>query len=248
MRKYEIAVLSKGSFARTVRIYSPRSADRAVIMHDGQNAFDDAEATYGKSWRMTEELKSLGIKNVAVIAVDSAPSREYDYLPFPTELEQYGIQKSGGRADAYADYLESIVVPYLDKRFGYKFYGMLGSSFGALATLYFASKKNARFNAYGMFSAPLFVSENAFDAFFKDAEFDADAYYQIYTGGSEKVYETEYAELTRDLFVSSAFKLTSALRDKGIKNLSLSLDNLGKHDETYWRAPAREFLRAFSKL
>ncbi|MCH5154168.1 MAG: hypothetical protein J1F71_03045 [Clostridiales bacterium] len=252
-RKYEIAVLSRGGFARTVRIYVPKHADRAVIMHDGQNLFEDEIATYKKSWRALDALKAENIKNTAIIGIDSEGTREYDYLPFPCELtdkEKYRIRLVGGRADEYMAYLTEIVIPYLDKRFNFKFYGMLGSSAGGLATLYFAANKHPKFKAYGIFSAPLFVAPAAFEKFFKETEFDKDAYYKIYTGGSEHTGDItpELAEEEAGLFVKDSYKLMDELRGHGINDIDLSINNPGWHDELCWREPEREFFKKFSKL
>lgn len=251
-REYEIAVISKGAFARTVRIYAPKKADRAIIMHDGQNVFRDEDAAFKKSWRALEALKSSNIKNTAVIGIDSVDAtREDDYMPFPTELEKYGIPKSGGKADVYADYLEQTIIPYLDKRFGFKLYGMLGSSAGALATLHFAARKNARVKAYGMFSTPLFVSPEAYGKFFETASFDADCQYYVYCGGSEVSGEFEDPEILNavpQLFVDDAFKLTNALRKSGVKILRLEVNNSAVHDEISWRAPEKIFMSDFAAL
>ncbi len=247
-RKYEIAVISKGAFARTVRIYSPKKSDRAVIMHDGQNAFCDGESSYGKSWRVLDTLKNLGIKNTAIIGIDSAATREDDYLPFPNELEKYGAAPYGGKADVYADYISTSVIPYLEKRFGYKLYGMLGSSAGALASLYYSSLGDKRIKAYGLFSTPLFVSGNAFDEFFKTAVFNCDDSFTVYTGGNEHTDEIDLPESVPDLFVSDAFKVVRGLRAKGVKDISLTVNNSGIHDETCWRKPSEEFFETFSRL
>ncbi|MDE6293291.1 MAG: hypothetical protein K2L88_01560 [Clostridiales bacterium] len=251
-RKYEIAVLSKGGFARTLRIYAPKSADRAIIMHDGQNVFYDDDATYKKSWRALDVLKAAGIKNTAIIGIDSTNvTRSYDYLPFPPETAAtYGIKLVGGNADVYMDYIEQIVLPYLDKRFGFKFYGMLGSSAGGLATLYFASRKNAKLKAYGMFSTPLFVSPEAFGKFFETASFDKDAYYKIYTGGSEHTGEVppELKDKEAQLFVTDSYSITDALRRSGVKNLDLTVVNTAGHDELAWREPEKDFFKVFSKM
>ncbi|MDE6617795.1 MAG: hypothetical protein K2K13_02070 [Clostridiales bacterium] len=249
-RKYEIAVLSKGGFARTVRIYAPKKADRAIIMHDGQNVFYDEDASYKKSWRALNALKAENIKNTAIIGIDSTVTREFDYVPFPVEnAEKYGIKQVGGKADEYMAYLEEIIIPYLDKRFGFKFYGMLGSSFGGLATLYFAARKNPRVKAYGMFSTPLFVSPDAFTEFFKTASFDTDAYYKVYTGGNE--ITTDKPELTKieqQAFVTDCYILTDELRKHGAVNLDLTMTNTAAHDELAWRAPQQDFFKKFSLL
>lgn len=250
-RKHEIAVLSKGGFARTVRIYAPKKADRAIIMHDGQNVFYDEDATYKKSWRTLDALKAENIKNTAIIGIDSTATREYDYMPFPFELdERYGMKLVGGRADEYMAYLEEIIIPYLDKRFGFKFYGMLGSSAGGLATLYFAARKNPRVKAYGMFSTPLFVSPNAFEQFFKTASFDADAYYKVYTGGSECTggIDGDLAKQESQLFVTDCYRLTDELRKHGVNKIDLTMTNTAAHDELAWRAPQQDFFKKFSVL
>ncbi len=247
-RKYEIAVISKAGYARTVRIYAPKKADRAVIMHDGQNVFNDADAMYGKSWRAVEALEALGIRNTAIIGIDSVEaSRRNDYLPFPNELGEYGMAPSGGFADAYMQYIEDGIMPYLEKRFGFGAYGMLGSSAGALVTLYYAARHDARFKAYGLFSAPIFFSPSAFDEFFAKTEFP-DAYYEVYVGGNEQTDKIDPPEAVPDLYVGYAFKLTAALRKSGIKRLHLTVENEGIHDETSWREPEKRFFKVFSRI
>ncbi len=250
-RIYEIAVLSKGSFARTVRIYAPKKADRAIIMHDGQNVFDDKDAAFNKSWRAAEILRSSDIKNTAIVGIDCTAMREYDYLPFPTELDKYGYPTRGGGASIYSDYIEQIVIPYLDKRFGFSFYGVLGSSAGALATIDIAARKNPRIKAYGMFSTPLYVSPEAFEKLFESAPFDKNAYYLVYTGGNERIDEIpdpDITEMTPQLFVDDAFKTVNGLRKSGVTDLELLMKNTAVHDEISWRLPEKLFFEKVSKL
>ena len=247
-RKYEIAVVSKGAYARTLRIYAPKKADRAVIMHDGQNVFYDSDASYGKSWRALDALKASGIKNTAIIGIDSTATRMDDYLPFETELADYVPISCGGKADLYVDYIETRVIPYLTERFGFKMYAMLGSSAGALATLCFAEKNHNAFKAYGMYSTPLFVSAAAYEKHLKEVRFAGGAFYHVYTGGSESTTDKVDAKIESGLFVNDAFKLVNALRDGGATNIKLDLDGLSVHDENSWRAPEKIFFDTFSKM
>lgn len=251
-RAYEIAVIGKGGYARTVRIYAPKKSDRAVIMHDGQNSFYDGDAAYGKSWRALDALKQNGIKNTAIVGIDSVGATRYDdYFPFPTETEEYGFPKCGGKADVYADYIQSMVIPYLDERFGFKLYGMAGSSAGANMTAYYASKRDGRFKAYAMFSTALFVAPDAYGEFLKEASFDPDALYSVYVGGNEDTGELDDPRITGkipQLYVDDAFALTNALRSSGAKNLTLRYSHNGEHDEVSWREPFAEFLKLFSLL
>ena len=247
-RKYEIAVLSKGGFARTVRIYAPKKADRAIIMHDGQNAFCDEDATYKKSWRALDILKNCKIKNTAVIGVDSVATRMDDYLPYPSTLAEYGMAEiGGGKADVYFDFIEQILIPYLDKRFGFKRYALLGSSAGAIATLCLAERKLPRVSAYGIFSTPLFVSSKSYAEFLANATFDGDAHYYVYVGGNE-YDEARLREAESNMYVDDAFTVVKALRRGGAKNIRLRLENDGVHDEICWHRPAAEFFIDFASL
>lgn len=247
-RKYEIVVLSLGAYARTLRIYSPKKAVRAVIMHDGQNVFYDEDAAFKKSWRAIDALKAAGAKDTAVIGIDCVPAtRTDDYLPYAAECEKYGVV-GGGNADTYAEFLCRTVLPYLDKRFGYKLYGLLGSSAGAIATMYLATKGIDKFRAYGMFSLPLFVSPDAFSKLFEKKPFASDAMYRIYTGGNETESSSKYSSLIPDLYVEGAHTIVTALRKSGATDIKSTFDNKGVHDETCWHAPEIEFFKDFSRL
>lgn len=246
-RKYEIAVLSKGDYARTLRIYAPKKATRAVIMHDGQNVFYDEDSSFNKSWRVLDILKQCGVKNTAVIGIDNTATREDDYLPFPTELEKYGVKQSGGKTDLYCEFISTTVLPYLEKRFSFSHYAMLGSSAGATATLYYAARKDPRIKAYGLFSAPLFVSPAAFDKFLSESTFDKDASYYVYCGGNETEDIGEYSKIIPDLYVDSAHILIKSLRRGGATKIRATFENEAVHDEVCWRKPELEFLNDFAK-
>lgn len=245
-REYEIAVISRGAYVRTIRLYAPKRADRAIIIHDGQNVFCDGDATYKKSLRAIESIKEIGIKNTAVIGVDSAASRNDDYLPFAVESSDSAASPYGGKADAYMDYIAHTLIPYLDRRFGFKTYGMLGTSAGALATLYFAAKRNERVKAYGLYSSPLMVSPKAFGEFLAHASFDGDCYYHIYAGGSEQTGDIERQETEKRLFVADAFTIADTLERNGITNFDLEISGAAEHDEIAWRTPLKKFMKKFA--
>ncbi len=246
-RKYEIAVVSKNGYARTVRIFAPKNADRAIILHDGQNVFYDSDAAFGKSLRALDALKSLGIKNTAIIGIDCTPTRDDDYLPFPADFGY--TRPRGGKAAEYVRYIEDGLLPYLDKRFGFKSYAMAGASAGALATLYFCAGNNEKFKAYGFMSTPLFVAQSAFADFFEKTKFPTDCIYEIYVGGNERAAEVkERADEIPAMYVADAYALTAALGKSGATRLRLTVQADGVHDETCWRAPFTRLLFDFSKL
>lgn len=247
MKNYETAVVSNGEMARTLRIYAPKHADRAIIMHDGRNVFFDKDSSYNKSWRMIEILKTQKAKNIAVIGIDVPDATRYDdYTAFAADEHiPYDV---GGKADAYLNYLKNTVIPYLDKRFGYKKYAMLGSSAGALATISFAALNNPRFCAYGLFSTALLFNSAKYAEFLESAQFDSNSMFCVYVGGNEHEDNYDAPDAVPSLYVNNAFSIVNALRRNNVQNLSFIYKHNAVHDEVSWRLPTAEFVKNFSAL
>lgn len=221
-RDHEIVVLSKGAYARTVRIYSPKKATRAIITHDGQTAFEKNGVF---------DILKRRVKNIALIAIDGAPSRLDDYFPYRTQKTEYSDNAFGGYAEKYREYVMQTVIPYLDKRFGYAEYAMLGYAAGAAATLFFADSAHShpRVTAYGIFCAPLFVAPDEFSRFLTGTRF-ADASYRIYT---DKTNFREQTITAPDaLYSASAVSIAAALQRCGVNKISLEINNDEQTDVT----------------
>lgn len=236
MRKYEIVVLSKGAYARTVRIYSNKHADRAVVFHDGKSVFEGDGGLHA-----IELVRSVKAKNVAVVAIDCVSTD--DYIPFAVENDD---AHAGGKTDEYRDFILQTLIPYLDRRFKFDFYAMAGIGLSAAATLYIAASKSERLRAYGLFSTPLFFCPRAFDEFLSGASFDKSALYSVYTGGSER--PDGLPEQISQAFVSDSFKTVNALRLSGVKDLTFSLDNLGTYDNSSRLPHIKKFITDFNSL
>ncbi len=215
-RNHEIVVLSKGAYARTLRIYSPKKATRAIITHDGISAFE-RDGIF--------DLLKRCAKNTAFVAIDAAPSRLDDYFPFRTENPNYSETAFGGNAERYRDYFFGTVLPYLDKRFGYAEYAMLGYGAGAAATLYFAAAEHAHphVTAYGILCAPLFVAPESFSEFLNGAKF-ADARYYVYSDKSN--FREQTITAPDALYSASAVSIAAALQRCGVRRVSLEINNV----------------------
>lgn len=214
-RNHEIVVLSKGAYARTVRIYSPKKATRAIITHDGQTAF----AQNG----IFDLLRSC-TKNTALVAIDATPTRLDDHFPFRTENVDCIDSPFGGNADQYRDYVTQTLLPYLDKRFGYAEYAVIGYGSGAAATLYLADAAHAhpRVTTYGIFCAPLFVAPEGFSRFLNDTKF-ADARYYVYSDGAN--FREQAVTAPNALYSASAVSIAAALQRCGVRSVSLQINN-----------------------
>jgi len=229
---------------QTIRILLPDNYDGSsahypvLYMHDGQNLFSDDDAVFGASWDLPKTLKRLKaqkrMKDIIVVAVDSRPSREDDYTPYP------GPEGTGGHAAEYANFLCLELIPYVDNNYrtvanaGGR--AVMGSSHGGLLSLYLALTKNQSFSMFGVMSPSVWFAK---DALFKEIEktvFPKDIKIWLDCG----VYETRnIKDSWAETFPSDVAELYYALRAKKLvygKNLLFMLDENGVHHEKSWAA------------
>ena len=236
-RNYQIAVISKGAFARTIRIYAPDKCDRAVIFADGGAWFDGDD-------NIVALAKRLKIKNTALVAIDSNEStRLADFLPFPVEKSDFEFPEGGGGAESYRDYIVTTLVPYLIKRFSINRFAFLGKELGCGAALTLAACEKRLFEAFCFICPPLFVSPAAFDGFLKSAKFH-DAKYYIHTAAP--IGESFLRPVPRILFSACGMSVAAALTASGVS--SIILDTNEKDADGKPAAPVSKFLKMFASL
>ena len=112
---------------RTLRVWVPADHPTHVLYaHDGQNLFDPAGPWGG--WRPDLAAASTTL----IVGIDNTSSRfaEYTHVPDYPSVE-------GAWGDAYADYVEQVVRPFVEARYGVPARtGLMGSSLGGLISLY----------------------------------------------------------------------------------------------------------------
>ncbi len=120
---------------RTVRVWVPASAaTRVLYAHDGQNLFDP-EAPWG-GWR----LQDAAPDGMILVGIDNTPARMDEYTHVTDDIDGSG-QLVGGKADAYADFVQHTVRPLVKKHYGEPGpVGVLGSSLGGLVSLAIADR------------------------------------------------------------------------------------------------------------
>jgi predicted alpha/beta superfamily hydrolase len=149
---------------RRVWIYLPESYSTTkkkypvLYMHDGQNLFDHATASFGE-WGVDEALDTLGQQfgEMIVVAVDHGNEKRInEYSPF--DSEQFGK----GEGDAYVDFLVQTLMPYINNHYRTKrsarFTAIAGSSMGGLISFYAALKYPTKFGAAGIFSPAFWIN------------------------------------------------------------------------------------------
>lgn len=170
--------------------YRPGGPRHSVLyMHDGQNLFDAATAGYGKEWRIDEVLDRLIREGKArptiVVAIWSTPKRLREYVPskaFTHLPPAYrgrvrGLYGGDPLSDGYLKFIVRELKPRIDRT--YKVRGdrantaIMGSSMGALISLYAISEYPHLFGGAGMVSThwPLMIPPEG--KTLGDAEYEA---------------------------------------------------------------------------
>lgn len=135
----EIVVYLPPSYAQVAN--EPRHYP-VIYFHDGQNVFDERTSYVGK-WAADETLEALskeGIEAIAVAVPNKGAARMDEYNPWRERSRFTRGRLSGGKGDAYLDWLSGSVKPLIDRSFPTlnerDATGLAGSSMGGLITLY----------------------------------------------------------------------------------------------------------------
>jgi enterochelin esterase-like enzyme len=156
--------------------YRPDGPKYSVLyMHDGQNLFDKTTAGYGMEWEVDEHLDALirgnKVRSTIVVGIWNTPKRLQEYVPskafrgLPAEYQGKVRALYGGDplSDGYLKFIVRELRPMIDKRFNVKTdpanTAIMGSSMGALVSLYAIDEYPQIFGAAGMMSThwPLFL-------------------------------------------------------------------------------------------
>ncbi len=227
---------------RDIYVYRPASYAKGtsrypvIYMHDGQNLFDPQTAFAGE-WgvdraiahapRRARRALIVGIPNRGVERLD-------EYSPFVDP------NRGGGRGDAYIDFILNTVKPLIDDRYRTlpdpASTGIVGSSLGALLSLYAFFREPARFGFVGALSPALWFGNDAIFDFVKDALLVPGRIY-LDVGTREGQRTLQQARAMRDLLVEIGYKRGSTL--KWVEDVG------GMHNEAAW---GRRFKRALPFL
>jgi pimeloyl-ACP methyl ester carboxylesterase len=157
--------------------YSRRGQKYSVLyMHDGQNLFDKATAGYGMEWEIDEHLSRLiaekKVRPTIVVGIWNTPKRLQEYVPskafngLPPEYRAKVRALYGGDplSDGYLKFIVRELRPMIDRKFNVKTdrpnTAIMGSSMGALISLYAIDEYPQIFGAAGMMSThwPLVIN------------------------------------------------------------------------------------------
>ena len=176
---HEVTVASEAlGTSRTIYVWVPSTydaqADQAypvIYMQDGQNLFTDALA-FGQEWQVDEHLERLGALGLESIVVGIANGEERrldEYSPF------VDAEGRGGRGDDYLRFVIDEVMPMVASKFRVRTdrdgVGIMGSSMGALISLYGFLTRPDVFGFVGAMSPAIWFADAAILRTASEAEF-----------------------------------------------------------------------------
>lgn len=181
---------------RKVYVYLPDgyedSRDRypVLYMFDGHNLFDDATATYGKSWGMRDYLDQTGMKLV-VIGVDcnhTGKRRLNEYCPFRVDADSW-IAPLRPQGEITAEWFARTLKPACEKRYRISrdrhSIGIGGSSMGGLMSVYCIARYNRLFSRAACVSPTLDICMDPLTQLIQDSKVDPDTRVYIDFGSNE---------------------------------------------------------------
>lgn len=156
--------------------YRPGGPKHAVLyMHDGQNLFDPDTGYGGMEWKIDETLDRLIAENkvrpTIVVAIWNTPKRLREYVPSkafthlpPAYMDRVrGLYGGDPLSDGYLKFIVRELKPRIDAKYnvrtGRADTVIMGSSMGALISLYAIDEYPKVFGAAGMVSThwPLMI-------------------------------------------------------------------------------------------
>lgn len=258
--------------ARNVDIWLPpgytQSGDErypVVYMHDGQNLFDPATSFAGVDWGIDPTLLSLieagEITPPIVVGIWNTSNRLGEYMPEKPLEDPHTRAEIDAFMDQFRndfeffpagdDYLAFIVEelkPWVDAEFrtrsGQTDTYMIGSSIGALISLYAICRFPEVFRGAGCLSSAWYIGKETFVPWFADNlpdPIDHNLYFDM--GGRENVWPKSNRTLLRKQAEMDEAARLAGYRDE--ESLLSLVFPYHKHHESYWRERIDGIFRFF---
>lgn len=233
-----------GRKKRKAYVYLPVDYDEGkrypvMYMFDGHNLFDDDEATYGKSWGLSDYLDYT--KTPLIIAAvecnHKGNGRLEEYTPVSFRDEQFGAVRAKGHK--YMNWLVGKFKPFIDAHFSTlpdrEHTAIGGSSMGGLMTLYALAEFGEYFSRGAALSPSLWVCGGELLPFIKEGKMGKDTL--LYTDYGSEEFEKHHDR--REMFSKTCARLI----DSGVMLTSRVVAG-GTHSEESWESQIPFFMAA----
>lgn len=225
----DILVRLPPSYARSSRRFA------VLYFQDGQNLFDSA-TSYAGEWGLQRVVAAAARRGIEAILV-GIPNMGVDRLE---EYSPFADPEKGGVGDRYLDFVIKTLKPAIDHEFRTRperaHTGIVGSSMGALISLYAFFRAPSTFGSAGVLSPSLWFAGEAIFPRLESAAFVPGRLY-LDIGSLEGPQHVARARRMRDLLIAKGYRLGEDLR--------WLESRCGRHDEASW---GRRFARAYPFL
>ncbi|UOY91897.1 alpha/beta hydrolase-fold protein [Ectobacillus sp. JY-23] len=234
---------------RTVRVYLPKDYEQTdtqypvLYMQDGQNVFDDKEASFGVSWGLGEFLDKY---NVPLIVVGIDCNHEWynrfnEYGPWESrEMGQILLDEDislGGEGKAYVEFLVHELKPMIDARYRtlVNDTAIAGSSMGGLISTYAACVYPHIFKRVASLSSAYWFNQDELEALIQTSDLSPIQRFYLDVGTNEVT-----AKITPQIYVDSSKRVHQLLRSK--IDCSFEIIEGAAHNEAAWRTRIMDIL------
>jgi len=226
---------------RDIVVYTPpsylenylKTYSDVLLMHDGQNLFNDSTSFAGVSWHCQDTVDLLvnegQMREIIIIGVYNTADRinEYTYSYDKTV-------KGGGKGDLYLDFLAKEVTPLMKSFYrivinGPSNYGILGSSLGGLISCYAGWTRPNVWGISGCMSSSFWWNSEDFNnvILVNRAKPSKNSIFYLDSGNTGPSNDD----------VTQTIKVRDHITQLGwelLTNLFYYLDKGGQHSEKYW--------------
>jgi len=235
---------------RTIRVLLPDDFDpenktyQLLMMHDGQNLFEDETAYGGHSWGIYETLKALQKNDIIVVGIDNSELRFFEYAPWESSEETTKLVgfKTGGLGDVYASFIHDQVLPFIISSYPIdqnKPIMIGGSSMGAYISVYIALKYPLVFKIVGVFSLASWFNEEPFITYVEESNIKEDTRFFISIGKHES--SSSLKKDFNEIYLNNSRNLKTLLEKKQVQDI-FYIETEDQHNELAWRKVFKDFI------
>jgi predicted alpha/beta superfamily hydrolase len=205
-----------------------------LIMHDGQNLFDDDRASFGVSWKLREAIEQYDLK-IVVVGVSCADglNRLDEYSPFYNKdivgLRDWLTRPAGGKGNAYIDWIVNDLIIWIKERYLVNDqFLMAGSSMGGLISMAAMCRYPHLITKIACLSNALWFAPKQMAEMIESASVMGNSVYMD-VGLKESNSESESAS-----YIETNRQIASIWARKGLYRFQYQEYPMGIHHESAW--------------
>lgn len=252
MLEYYRLYLPKSKREIKMEVSTPRQKNNIVFdtvyFLDGQNAFKDSHASFGRSIRAAKTLgitaKEMGkrVLGVAIYNSESDLGRVNEYSPFKiiNAASKEWLKQDIDVCKNFCDDFINTIIPFIEKKYNtYKdpsHRAIYGSSLAAITAIYLSYKYENSFKYIGAFSTPTFLFPDDFMSFL-EKNYKKDREVFLYVGCEEQSDDI----FDKKVYMNSSKSLYDFFKEKKTR-LRFVIDSNGHHNEETWGNHIKDFI------